>query len=112
MASYLRSTAASDELDVVTSSLEDAEVADAAFDLAVAATSFHWVDQEVGLSKLGHALKPGGWVALWWTLSAIPISLTSSARPLSTCWGRQPEAPLTTQVVPHSSSTSHTDGVT
>jgi SAM-dependent methyltransferase len=72
MASYLRASAASDGLDVVTSSLEEAEIADGAFDLAVAATSFHWVDQEVGLSKLGRALKPGGWVALWWTLFRDP----------------------------------------
>ena len=68
-------TAASAELDVVTSSFEEADVARAAFDLAVAATSFHWVDQEVGLSKLGQALRPGGWAALWWTLFRDPNQL-------------------------------------
>ena len=72
MASYLRDVAASDDLEVVATSFEEAEVAHDAFDLAVAATSFHWVDQEVGLSKLGHALRPGGWVALWWTLFRDP----------------------------------------
>jgi SAM-dependent methyltransferase len=75
MASFLRNSTASAELDVVTSSFEDAEVARAGFDLGVAATSFHWVDQEVGLSKLGQALKPGGWVALWWTLFRDPSQL-------------------------------------
>ena len=72
MASYLRDAAASANLDVVPSSFEEADVGRARFDLAVAATSFHWVDQEVGLSKLGHALRPGGWAALWWTLFRDP----------------------------------------
>ena len=37
------------------------------FDLAAAASSFHWVDEDVGLAKIHCALRPGGWVALWWT---------------------------------------------
>jgi SAM-dependent methyltransferase len=48
--------------------LEEADVPAEAFDLAVAASSFHWVEERVGLSKLLAALRPGGWVALWWTL--------------------------------------------
>jgi SAM-dependent methyltransferase len=72
MASYLYNTAASAELDVVISGFEGAEIAQASFDLAVAATSFHWVDQEVGLTKLGQILRPGGWVALWWTIFRDP----------------------------------------
>jgi SAM-dependent methyltransferase len=48
--------------------LEDAAFPAGAFDLAVAASSFHWVDETVGLAKLFGALRPGGWVALWWTL--------------------------------------------
>jgi SAM-dependent methyltransferase len=72
MASYLSGTVGSSNLDVVISSFEEADVPLATFDLAVAATSFHWVDQEFGLSKLGQTLKPGGWVALWWTLFRDP----------------------------------------
>ena len=72
MASYLERAEASAKLDVVQSSLEEADVGSARFDLAVAATSFHWVDQEIGLSKVGQALKPGGWAALWWTLFRDP----------------------------------------
>jgi SAM-dependent methyltransferase len=68
MASCLRDLASSPELVVVISSFEEVELAGADFDLAVAATSFHWVDQKVGLSKLAQAIRPGGWVALWWTL--------------------------------------------
>jgi SAM-dependent methyltransferase len=72
MSTYLVDTMASARLDVIPSSLEAADIAEAGFDLAVAATSFHWVDQEAGLYKLGQALRPGGWAALWWTLFRDP----------------------------------------
>jgi len=51
---------------VIESTLEEAHIEEGFFDLAVAATALHWVDQEVGLRKLGRAVRPGGWVALWW----------------------------------------------
>ncbi len=54
-------------VDIRESTLEDADLPDAAFDLAVAASSFHWVDEEIGLARIRDALVPGGWVALWWT---------------------------------------------
>ena len=38
----------------------------------VAATSFHWVDPEVALSRCGEVLKPGGWLALWWNYFGDP----------------------------------------
>lgn len=72
LASYLCDTAASANLDVVRSSFEEADIGRDRFDLAVAATSFHWVNQKVGLSKLGQALRHGGWAALWWTLFRDP----------------------------------------
>jgi SAM-dependent methyltransferase len=72
MASYLRNALPAVDLDVVNSTFEEAEVAPDRFDLAVAATSFHWVDQKAGLDKLGHGLKPRGWAALWWTLFRDP----------------------------------------
>ena len=52
---------------VVESALEDAELEPAAFDIAVAASSFHCVEEDRGLARLRGALRPGGWVALWWT---------------------------------------------
>ena len=48
--------------------LEEAELPADVFDLAVAASSFHWVEEEPGLAKVFAALRPGGWLALWWTL--------------------------------------------
>jgi SAM-dependent methyltransferase len=55
-------------LIVLNEPLEDVELPDEAFDLAIAASSFHWVDEDPGLSKIFAALRPGGSVALWWTL--------------------------------------------
>jgi SAM-dependent methyltransferase len=47
--------------------LEDADLPESSFDLAAAASSFHWIDQATGLAALLRALRPGGWAALWWT---------------------------------------------
>lgn len=55
-------------IDVQIVALEDAELPAAAFDLAVAASSFHWVEEEAGLAQLFGALRPGGSWAMWWTL--------------------------------------------
>jgi ubiquinone/menaquinone biosynthesis C-methylase UbiE len=46
------------------SSFEDFASADAAFDLIVCATAFHWIDPEVKFSKPARLLRPGGWLAL------------------------------------------------
>ncbi|MGH9032851.1 MAG: class I SAM-dependent methyltransferase [Acidimicrobiia bacterium] len=59
-------------VEVVVGSFEDAPVVDDAFDVAIAATSFHWVDQDVGLTKLARVVRPGGWAALWWTVFGDP----------------------------------------
>jgi SAM-dependent methyltransferase len=56
-----------DRLELVEHTLEDAELEARAFDLAVAASSFHWVDEAAGLASLRGALRPGGWIAIWWT---------------------------------------------
>jgi SAM-dependent methyltransferase len=72
LASHLRTALMDRPVEVVESPLESATVEDGAFDLALAATSFHWVDQEVGLGKLNRAIRPSGSVALWWTLYRDP----------------------------------------
>ena len=41
-------------------------VAEEAFDLAVSATAFHWLDPAVALPKVARSLKPGGAIALFW----------------------------------------------
>ncbi len=68
-AAYLRRRFADRvDLTVIESIFEDADLPPAAFDLGVAATAFHWVDQKPGLAKVSAALKPGGWWACWWNL--------------------------------------------
>jgi len=54
--------------DIRIAALEEVELPSASFDLAVAASSFHWVNEDAGLAMLLHALRPGGRAALWWTL--------------------------------------------
>ncbi len=36
------------------------------FELAISAQAFHWVPKEIGYRKLARALKPEGWLALFW----------------------------------------------
>jgi SAM-dependent methyltransferase len=55
-------------LDIRRVALEDAELQPGSFDLGVAASSFHWVDERPGLAKVASALRPGGWWTMWWTL--------------------------------------------
>jgi SAM-dependent methyltransferase len=52
-------------------SFEDAPLDDASFDLVASATSFHWVDQRMGLRKIYSLLRPGGYIALWWNVFQI-----------------------------------------
>ena len=72
LASYLSGAHQSEDLEIIGTTLEAADLDHRRFDLAVAATSFHWVDQRQGLQKLSDAVRPGGWIALWWTLFRDP----------------------------------------
>jgi hypothetical protein len=53
---------------VIDSTFEDASLPEAGFDLLVAATAFHWVEPSTGFTKAAAVLRPGGWLALWWTV--------------------------------------------
>jgi SAM-dependent methyltransferase len=64
LAAYLSSN--SSRIDVRVEPFEDADLVPASFDLAIAATTFHWIDQQTGLRKVRHVLGPGGWWAMWW----------------------------------------------
>jgi SAM-dependent methyltransferase len=72
LAEYLATVMEGEPVKVIVSSFEDAQLADDRFDVAVAAMSFHWVDQRVGLAKLGRVVRRGGWAALWWTVFGDP----------------------------------------
>jgi SAM-dependent methyltransferase len=51
---------------VVTGAFEQWPMEPAAFDLALSATAFHWIDPAVGYPKAARALRPGGALALCW----------------------------------------------
>lgn len=67
MAERLRERVADRDCIVVESNFEAASL-DGPFHLAVAATSFHWVDPTVGIGRLAELLPPGAWLALWWNV--------------------------------------------
>ena len=68
-AAKLRSTFAGADLDIVVGAFEEVDLPAGAFDLVVAATSFHWVvPVSKGLAQCARLLRPGGWLALWWTV--------------------------------------------
>lgn len=49
---------------------EEADLPTHAYDLAYAASAFHWIEPDIGFRKVADALKPGGWLALWWNRNA------------------------------------------
>lgn len=53
-------------VEVRTGDFETYPLLEAAFDLAVSATAFHWLDPAVAYPKVARALRPGGIIALFW----------------------------------------------
>jgi SAM-dependent methyltransferase len=64
---FLRGTLAPGRarVTIVPQRFERARLPQGAFDLAVAASSFHWVPPRAGLRRVARALRPGGWWASW-----------------------------------------------
>ena len=101
LAAYLRARFGG-AIEVQQSPFESAQLADAEFDLGIAATSFHWVEPAVGWPKIMRALKPGGWWAMWWNHYGDPDSpdaFYQALRPLYAelprrVYGERPLPPL------------------
>ena len=73
LAEYLRATwDQATTIDVVVQPFEEIDLPDASFDLALAATSFHWIDPAVGLTKVRRVLRPGGLWAMFWNVFGDP----------------------------------------
>jgi trans-aconitate methyltransferase len=66
LAAFLQETIGGDSLELDQVPFEEASLPEEAFDLGVAATSFHWLEQGSALAKVYRLLKPGGWWAMWW----------------------------------------------
>ncbi len=67
------SVAAGEPVTVHRSTFESVRLRSGTFDLGVAATSFHWLDQPRGLRKVHRLLRPGGWWAMWWNIFGDPL---------------------------------------
>jgi SAM-dependent methyltransferase len=59
-------------LTVIEGDVESVRLSAAAFDLAVCATALHWMNAATALPKIAAALRPGGWLAVWWTVFGDP----------------------------------------
>lgn len=62
---------------IVTSSFEEWDPGGKKFDLVYAATSWHWIDQEIRYSKAASLLKPRGHLAFWGASHAFPVGFDS-----------------------------------
>ena len=72
LARRLRERTGGRAVEVVLSRFEELDVPEAAFDLVVSATAFHWVDPDAGLASCARGLRDLGWLALWWTVWGDP----------------------------------------
>jgi SAM-dependent methyltransferase len=75
LAEHLVNRAGADAtLEVQVAAFEDAALPEHAFDVGIAATSFHWVAPDRGLAKVARVLRPGGWWAMWWNVFGDPAT--------------------------------------
>ena len=56
------------QAEIHTGPFEEWPLQEEAFDLAVSATAFHWLDPAVAYPKVARALRPGGALALFWNV--------------------------------------------
>jgi SAM-dependent methyltransferase len=68
LADHLRQTLDAPTLRVVAEPFEGVELSPRSFDLGLAATSFHWLEETAALAKIAGLLKPGGWWAALWNV--------------------------------------------
>jgi len=68
LAAYLRETITSPAFSIEPHAFEEARLSPGEFELGVAATSFHWLEQDAALPRVACALRPNGWFAMWWNV--------------------------------------------
>jgi SAM-dependent methyltransferase len=79
LAGRLRERTEGMPVEVVVGDFDMVDVPGGPFDLAVSATAFHWLDRAVALPKIWRLLRPGGWLALWWTAFGNPAHPSAAA---------------------------------
>ena len=68
----LRREHPTNKLTIIEADLATVALPAGGFDLAVAATSLHWLDPATAIPKIAAAVHPGGWLAAWWTVFGDP----------------------------------------
>jgi SAM-dependent methyltransferase len=68
LAAFLHRTIPDDALTVLIATFEEAALPEANFDLGFCATAFHWLTEDLALTKVAKLLRPGGWWAMVWNL--------------------------------------------
>ncbi|HEV7534669.1 MAG TPA: class I SAM-dependent methyltransferase, partial [Acidimicrobiia bacterium] len=71
-AALLETRFAGRAFSVMVAPFEEVALPVTSFDLVAAGTSFHWVPTGPGLQRCAELLRPGGWLALWWTYFGDP----------------------------------------
>lgn len=79
LAAVLRERFGDDGLDVRQCPFEEADLEPGSVDVVAAATSFHWLDPDVGIATVERILRPGGRVCLWWNVYRDPESPETDA---------------------------------
>ncbi|MER7009587.1 methyltransferase domain-containing protein [Dactylosporangium sp. NPDC000555] len=72
LAARLRANLAGRDVTVVEGDFAAVELPSEGFDLAVCATALHWLDADVAVRRLAGLIRPGGWLAVWWTVFGDP----------------------------------------
>ncbi len=73
---------------VIVSTFEDWELPDEPFDVVLAATAFHWLDEKSRVKKCVQALRPGGTLAIIDTLWGVSDSLDPFTVESQACYAR------------------------
>ncbi|MFC4109924.1 class I SAM-dependent methyltransferase [Micromonospora zhanjiangensis] len=72
LATRLRRNLADRDVTVIEGDFATVGVPGGGFDVAVCATSLHWLDAEVAVRRLAGLVRPGGWLVVWWTVFGDP----------------------------------------
>lgn len=92
---------------VVISPFETADLPAMQFDLVVAATSFHWLEQRRGVRRVASALRPGHWFACWGNQHGDPTRPNAWFRATHPIFKALPSSPASRRVGRHGHTRGH-----
>lgn len=81
------------DVRIIPGTLEEADLPVAAYDAAICATAFHWLDPDLALPRLHAALAPGGLLAVWWNVFGDPAVRTPFRDVVARVTARRPSGP-------------------